>query len=372
MLRRVRVRSLKLTLLPRWIAVLFVFLFAGMLLPLLALAEGPHYSLIVRGPDGCVTRGQFLDEVLRRTSRFAIAEGESPDIRFDVAIEKKGQRLVATLITDREGRRTTRQLEGQSCEELVGALSFMVAFTVDPLAKAVPEPTPTGTGTGVTPTPPSTSPSSTPPPVPTPPAVVLPPRPPWVRTPYGFTADEGPATPLPAVAESEPSSLGVGVGAGFRLDGGLFSHPLLGAEFGAYLHGGVDPWLVGVSGAVMATPLGAFGGAEVTGQVILGVAQATGCPWGGIFGPITLRPCATLAFGGLQGDFGDLGGGLGGYLALAPEGRVGWIPISWFALEGTLRLLIPLVSPRFLAGEAQVVAPNQVGVSGVVGATFLP
>jgi hypothetical protein len=239
---------------------------------------------------------------------------------------------------------------------------------VDPLAKAIPDlPTP-GPGPGPS-LPPTASPTPTPP-VSAPPAFILPPRPAWARTPYALAPDEGPSAPLPVLAESEPRQIGFGVGASFRTDGLLFSVPLLGAEIGGYVDGGADPWLVGASAAVIASPAGALGAAN--GQLLLGVGQLTGCPWGGIFGPITLRPCATMSFGGLRGDFDVLGPGLGGFVALDPEARVAWKPAAAFALEATLRLVVPLVSPRFIAGSREVVEANNAGISGTIGGTFLP
>ncbi len=111
------------------------------------------------GP-GCPDEARFVGEVMGRTDRARRASGSEPGRTFDVSLTGEGSRSRGVLrITDAGGRVTKRDVAGETCTEVAGALALVAALAIDPQAR---------TGTD-----PAVHAPAAPPPPPPPPAVAV-------------------------------------------------------------------------------------------------------------------------------------------------------------------------------------------------------
>ena len=114
-----------------------------------ARAEAPSapIDLEYRSGEGCPNEAAFAARLLeRRTgSRGGSrgSDGSDGPRRVLIAVDGSGEAAVGQLtIMDRSGETTTRQISGQSCDQVVDALAFVVALALDPTASAEPPPAP--------------------------------------------------------------------------------------------------------------------------------------------------------------------------------------------------------------------------------------
>jgi hypothetical protein len=119
-------------------------------------------------PPDCATAEAFYESVRRRTERVRpVIEGE-PGVRVVVRLMRVGTRAHGELrVIGEHGESDTRRVDGNTCTEVVDALSLTVALAIDPTVHlAPPEPPPTVV---VESTPPPVPPPEEPPPSPPPP-----------------------------------------------------------------------------------------------------------------------------------------------------------------------------------------------------------
>jgi hypothetical protein len=98
-------------------------------------APSPPIHLEYRGGEGCPNEAAFAARLRERMMGSTGSGIDGP--RVLVAVDGSGERAVGQLtIEGRSGETTTRQISGPSCEQIVDALAFVVALTLDPAASA--------------------------------------------------------------------------------------------------------------------------------------------------------------------------------------------------------------------------------------------
>jgi hypothetical protein len=124
---------------------------AGLVALRAARAETPvaPIDLEYRGGEGCPDEAAFLERLHARTMGSWDAGIDRPR-QVLIAVEGSGAAAAGKLtIVGRSGETTTREVSGQSCEQIVDALAFVVALALDPTASADRPPSPS-----ISPTPP--------------------------------------------------------------------------------------------------------------------------------------------------------------------------------------------------------------------------
>jgi hypothetical protein len=90
-----------------------------------------------RGGEGCPDEAAFLERLHQRTTGSWNGGGIDRPRQVLVAVEGSGAAAAGRLtIVGRSGETTTREVSGQSCEQIVDALAFVVALALDPTASA--------------------------------------------------------------------------------------------------------------------------------------------------------------------------------------------------------------------------------------------
>jgi hypothetical protein len=101
-------------------------------------------DLEYRNGEGCPNEAAFAARLHERTmGGGGGSRGSNGPRRVLIAVDGSGEAAVGQLtIIDRSGETTTRQISGQSCDQVVDALAFVVALALDPTASAEPPPAP--------------------------------------------------------------------------------------------------------------------------------------------------------------------------------------------------------------------------------------
>jgi hypothetical protein len=118
---------------------------AGLVALRAARAETPFAPMDVeyRGGEGCPDEAAFLERLHARTMGSWDAGGIDRPRQVLIAVEGSGAAAAGRLtIVGRSGETTTREVSGQSCEQVVDALAFVVALALDPTASADRPPAP--------------------------------------------------------------------------------------------------------------------------------------------------------------------------------------------------------------------------------------
>jgi hypothetical protein len=121
---------------------------AGLALLSTARAEAVSLPIHVeyRSGEGCPNEAAFAARLHERMMGGAGSEIDRPR-RVLIAVDGSGEGAVGQLtIEGRSGETTTRQISGPSCEQIVDALAFVVALTLDPAASARAAPAPPSAG----------------------------------------------------------------------------------------------------------------------------------------------------------------------------------------------------------------------------------
>ncbi len=112
---------------------------AGLVALRAARAETPVVPIDVeyRGGEGCPDEAAFLERLHARTMGSWDASGIDRPRQVLIAVEGSGAAAAGRLtIVGPSGETTTREVSGQSCEQIVDALAFVVALALDPTASA--------------------------------------------------------------------------------------------------------------------------------------------------------------------------------------------------------------------------------------------
>jgi hypothetical protein len=93
-----------------------------------------HGSLRYEADLGCPDEAAFRRQVRSRTERLTWVSGEA-DRRFTATVLSRGEEFFGRLdIQTREGIRSSREVSGTTCDEVVAALALIAALAVDPKA----------------------------------------------------------------------------------------------------------------------------------------------------------------------------------------------------------------------------------------------
>lgn len=344
-LRALRARARRAVRTLRTVRIAIAAVLAGLLLARGAASSEPALPLRVAysAPAGCPGRDALLTHVSTRTTRTRTAAPNEPARELVVRIDaqKGGFRGRLVVPASADGPHQEREVASKSCDELVEALGFFIALTLDPNASATPPQAPA----------PIPTPPLVPPPSALPPAAVLAPAAPPSAAP--------PRVPPPVRAPAR-STWHLGFGTGIAAVGGVAPTVRLGNRFFVELaafpaharasdgsHAPTDPTLFapslslsGVSTAT-ATSVTSHGTVALRWQAL----TAEACPVRVLLSrSIWLRPCAGFELGRLRGD------GVG--IARAQRNDALWI-----AVELAGRLTLDITSRIFGAIELGAAAP---------------
>ncbi len=295
-LERVR-RSRLRTCRPSPLALLaFLALLTILARPSLAAAADPPPILIdYHAAPGCPGEDVFLDEILWRSSVVRLASPWERDVLLvEARLTQRGALHSGRLSLGRGRDRTTREIQGESCDEVVSALALVTALAVDPRASMARKR-------------PSPSPSSSPAPAPASGALAA--APPGRSSPFAalplLVPPELLATPLPALLSAQravPVPVPVHWFAGARFStafavtprplfgGGLFAERAIGLF--AWLRAGID---LAATGTFTAGP----------GDVwfLHAAGRVEGCAFRlRLYAKLSVIPCLGLEGGALHGE----------------------------------------------------------------------
>ena len=92
-------------------------------------------------PAGCADEATFAQKLLAKTDRAYRAAGDEPATVFDITISIAGTGFAGRIdMTDKQGARSTRKIEGPSCNEVMDAVALVCAVVVDPTAGMTSKP----------------------------------------------------------------------------------------------------------------------------------------------------------------------------------------------------------------------------------------
>jgi hypothetical protein len=278
-----------------------------------------------RAPQACPDRTSFLAHVSARTARFRASDDAPRAFLVELSPAEGGFEGRLTTVVPPSAR-ATRQLAGDTCEQVVAALALVAALTIDPNASAPP----------LSPPPPPPSPPSPPPPPPMPRARI------W--------------------------HFETGVGAG--VTSGVVPDVLF--ALGPFVEGNVD------FGALAPALRLSFQGAPATSYSVDGggtasfrwwLATVEGCiRW--TIGAFGLAPCARFGFGVLQADGTEVTIPRGEARRWADAGgllRLRWSPVPFLFLEGAGGVVLPLTRDRFHFDAPDVTIHRAEAAGGLLG-----
>jgi hypothetical protein len=98
-----------------------------------ARAEKETIALDYQVGAGCPDRSQFVARVHTFTTKAEIvSDGGAPLRKFGVQVLRAGSAVRGELTIDDRGAKTTRQVSGATCDEVISALALATAIAVDP------------------------------------------------------------------------------------------------------------------------------------------------------------------------------------------------------------------------------------------------
>lgn len=325
-----------------------------------ALAEEPatavriEYSAPASCPDGQV----LFAHVLARTARARAAGPNETARELAVRVNATNGRFFGRLLVPAtsEGVGQAREVTDASCDELVEALGFFIALSIDPHATAlpsttIPPPTPSLATESESESAPESAPESEPRPAPPPPS----PASTSTSTLVSSTSVEPPpfrSRSQPWIERAGPWHFGIGAGA--ALVSGLAPKVLLGSR------GFVDvsrerigdsvfaPFVsLGAISTATGTDITPLGGIALRWQALVGTA----CPVELAISTVAVfRPCSLLEAGHLRGEGIDIRNARrteGEWIALGLSGRLSLTVWSALFLELELGGSAPILWPRF-------------------------
>lgn len=101
-------------------------------------AESERVFMVYHAESGCPDGEAFLRSVQERTTRFELAQGKEPARQIVATVTESGTGFLGRLeVTDPTSGSSLRSVHGAVCEEVVTALSLMVALAIDPQARTM-------------------------------------------------------------------------------------------------------------------------------------------------------------------------------------------------------------------------------------------
>jgi hypothetical protein len=266
-------------------------------------------------PVTCPDERAFVAQVSARTARFRRALGGAARTFVVTLAPAVGAGVHGRLdAVDAGGARTSRELDGDTCEQVIRALALVTALAIDPNASLAPVPLSTA-----------------------PPPAVPQPGPVRVRE-------------SPARGGLEGSWLDAGAGA--TINGVVAPGPLVGVEL--FVEGGLAPNALVSPSLRVGGELAPGASFDVPGSgsasFALTVALLEACPLHASLGPVTLAPCMRADAGSLRGEGSNIAHPSHETRLWADVGAVArgrWAPWRGFFLEIQGGLVFPLTRDRF-------------------------
>jgi hypothetical protein len=287
-----------------------------------------------RAPLACPERSFFLERVSARSARFQ-ASDDAPRA-FLVELSPADGGFAGRLTTvEPSSARATRELSGDTCEQVVSALALVAALTLESSAPSTAAPPPT--------------------------------------LPLSQPQDPQPASPEPL-----PRTWHLEAGLGANVTGAVAPALLFG--LGPFVEGSLDvgslaPSLRIAFQGAPATTYAVEGGGAATFQWWLTTAEACARWTIGAFG---LSPCARVGVGVLHADGAHIAKARGEarpWLDVGGLFRLRWSPASFLFLEATGGLVLPITRDRFHFDTPDTTihraAPAGGLIGGAVGVRFL-
>ncbi len=313
-------------------------------------------------PNECPNAAAFYDAVSARTDHVRPAVGEEPRLDVTVRVTRDARGFAGEVREVVNGKESAvRSMDGQTCKEVVEALSLTVALSIDPNAHApapkppsTPAPSPV-TSRGTSSQTQNSSEKCREPPVENPPEVAS----------EGLT--ERPSAALPVGGAATPLHLEIGLGvlgtlvdtAGFSLGGGLFASVL--RESSASTSSSFQVALAFASTG--------FPNSPSDHRARFGALSLDACPWRRRFSDVELAPCALASLGVLE----VTGRGVSdaktvdrAWFSAGLDGQLSWLLGHGWAFEGALGGTVPLVRRRYFTSDAEHVVAQTPVVSPLV------
>lgn len=282
-------------------------------------------------PAGCPNQDAFYDAVRARTERVRKAQGNEPRVDVNVRVTRVERRFHGEMReVVNQGETAARSVDGETCKDVVEALSFTVALSLDP--EAHPPVPPEAT-------PPVSKPEKPPPPVP-PPVIEQPPS---------------PASSAPLELEVGLSVLGTVVETAGFATGGALSVMLL-REANASTSSGVQLSLLFAGTGLLTAP--------EDHRTRFGALALDACPFRHRSGSWEIAPCALATLGFLE----MTGRGVSepttvnrAWLSAGLDLQMSWLLGRGFVFEGALGATVPLSPHRYYTNTPdQVIASTPV------------
>lgn len=290
-------------------------------------------------PEGCPEAKRVREGIaalLASTTEVAAAS----EVTVTATVTKGPQQYRLALEVVTPSGKTSKTAGGAQCEVLADATALIAAIAIDP--SAVLEATE-----------PEEPPKDEPPPEEEPPADPVDEG----TAPPDENDDRPPADEGPRVEPKLPPRVTL-VRFAFRASGGLDVATLPGVSGGIGVLGGVlgANWRAELAGRVLFPRTGFVIADEAGARLGLFAIGARGC-WVPTVGPVEMPLCGGGEAGAFRGDpVGDLVGNGSSvtepYVAAIGSYEVGWAPRPFFALVGRAELVVPLLRPSFMIGEA--------------------
>ena len=308
-------------------------------------------------PSECPNAVAFYDAVSARTDHVRPAVGEEPRLDVTVRVTRDVRGFAGEVREVVNGKESAvRSMDGQTCKEVVEALSLTVALSIDPNAHA-----------------PAAKLAGAPPPAPAMPrgsqSEAPNPREPHTDRPAENrpeNASESPAeSPRTAAATGvSPAPLHLEIGlnllgtvvdtAGLSVGGGLFASIL--RESSASTSSSFQVGLAFASTGFPRSPS--------DHRARLGALSLEACPWRPRFADVELAPCALGSLGVLE----VIGRGVSdaktvdrAWFSAGLDAQLSWLLGHGWVFEGALGGTVPLVRRRYFTSDAEhVVAQTPV------------
>ncbi|MBN9159944.1 MAG: hypothetical protein J0I07_03185 [Myxococcales bacterium] len=317
------------------------------------------YSAPPSCPDGQV----LFAHVLARTARARAAAPNETARELAVRVNATKGRFFGRLLVPAtsEGVGQAREVMDESCDELVEALGFFIALSIDPHATALPSttvppaaPSPAPAASEPESEPKSEDASDPPPPTSVPPTSVPPPPSPAATSTVTSSTKVEPQPPRsrPWIERKGPWHFGFGAGA--TLVGGLAPKVLVGSR--GFIDLSREPtgdsvfapfFSVGAISTATATDITPLGGIAIRWQALVGTA----CPVEVALSSIAVfRPCSSLEAGQLRGEGIHIRNARrteGEWVAVGLSGRLSLTVWSALFLEVELGGSAPILWPQF-------------------------
>jgi hypothetical protein len=304
-------------------------------------------------PSACLDAEAFVKEVRARTTRFRLVASADGVRAFLVWIVGAATGYAGDVrVLDREGGITQRAVRGASCDEVVAALAFVMAVSIDPTASGAPAADVTG----------ARPPAASPPPTEGQPAPAVSTGPPNVT--FSPPVEDAPAVragePAPPQTGGASPAWHVSAGAGASLEavaapGTVAGDFAFAGVSGESVHGLWPELRVAFvharSGTLDAPP----------GQVQLewNFGRVDACPtrWP-LRAPLRVRPCARADVGALSASatsVHDAQSRVRAWAALGASVRAEWAPLEQLVLGVEGALSFPVVREQFFIAPAPIV-----------------